>query len=248
MPLIAVAGRQGAPSRVSRDSVCFAGRRYLDSVLRAGGEPVVITPQHISDDEAAALIARFDGLVLMGGGDVDPSRYGQEPGPHVYGVLPEQDHFEMTLLRAALDADLPVLAVCRGMQLANVMLGGTLVQDLSELPNADQLVDHKPTGFPVGAEYTLHDVRVDDGSRLAAALGTTVIHAASFHHQGIGRLADGCRPVAWAPDGVLEAFEHEERWLIGVQWHPEDTAADDPVQQRLYDAFVAQARSSVSSR
>jgi putative glutamine amidotransferase len=163
-------------------------------------------------------------------------------------VLPEQDHFEMALLRAAIDADMPVLAVCRGMQLANVMLGGTLVQDLSELPNADQLIDHKPSGFPVGAEYTLHDISVDAESKLGVALGTTAIHGASFHHQGIGRLADGCRPVAWAPDGVLEAFEHEERWLIGVQWHPEDTSADDPTQQRLYDAFVAQARSSVSSR
>jgi putative glutamine amidotransferase len=248
MPLIAIAGRQGAPSRVSRDAVCFAGRRYLDCVLRAGGEPVVITPQHITDDEADELINRFDGLVLMGGGDVDPARYGQEPGPHVYGVLPEQDYFEMTLLRAALAANLPVLAVCRGMQLANVMLGGTLVQDLSELPNAGQLVDHKPTGFPVGAEYTLHEVTVDAGSRLGTALGNTTIQAASFHHQGIGRLADGCRPVGWAPDGVLEAFEHEERWLIGVQWHPEDTAADDPLQQRLYDAFVAQARSRISAR
>jgi putative glutamine amidotransferase len=154
----------------------------------------------------------------------------------------------MTLLRAALAANLPVLAVCRGMQLANVMLGGTLVQDLSELPNAGQLVDHKPTGFPVGAEYTLHEVTVDAGSRLGTALGNTTIQAASFHHQGIGRLADGCRPVGWAPDGVLEAFEHEERWLIGVQWHPEDTAADDPLQQRLYDAFVAQARSRISAR
>ena len=244
MPLVAIAGRQGAPSRVSRDSVCFAGRRYLDSVLRAGGEPVVISPQVIDDDESDDLISRFDGLILMGGGDVNPALYGQEAGPHIYGVLESQDHFEASLLRAALRQAKPVLAICRGMQLANVVLGGTLVQDLSELDNAAELIDHKPTGFPVGAEYTLHEVRLEGGSILASAVGGTSLQGASFHHQGIGTLAKGFKPVGWAPDGLLEAIEYEEQWLVGVQWHPEDTSADDPQQQRIYDAFVDRARSS----
>ena len=244
MPLIAIAGRQGAPSRVSRDSVCFAGRRYLDSVLRAGGEPVVISPQPIDDDESDDLISRFDGLILMGGGDVNPALYGQEAGPHIYGVLESQDHFEASLLRAALRHAKPVLAICRGMQLANVVLGGTLVQDLSELPNAAELVDHKPTGFPVGAEYTLHEVRLENDSILAHSVGGTSIQGASFHHQGIGTLAPGFKPAGWAPDGLLEAIEHEDHWLVGVQWHPEDTSADDPQQQRIYEAFVDCARSS----
>ena len=244
MPLIAIAGRQGAPSRVSRDSVCFAGRRYLDSVLRAGGEPVVISPQPIDDDESDDLISRFDGLILMGGGDVNPALYGQEAGPHIYGVLESQDHFEASLLRAALRHAKPVLAICRGMQLANVVLGGTLVQDLSELANAAELVDHKPTGFPVGAEYTLHEVRLENDSILAHAVGGTSIQGASFHHQGIGTLAPGFKPAGWAPDGLLEAIEHEDHWLVGVQWHPEDTSADDPQQQRIYEAFVDRARSS----
>lgn len=244
MPLVAIAGRQGAPSRVSRDSVCFAGRRYLDSVLRAGGEPVVISPQPIDDVESDDLISRFDGLILMGGGDVNPALYGQEAGPHIYGVLESQDHFEASLLRAALRHAKPVLAICRGMQLANVVLGGTLVQDLSELPNAAELVDHKPTGFPVGAEYTLHEVRLEDDSILARAVGGTSIQGASFHHQGIGTLAPGFKPAGWAPDGLLEAIEHEDHWLVGVQWHPEDTSADDPQQQRIYEAFVDRARSS----
>jgi len=244
MPLIAIAGRQGAPSRVSRDSVCFAGRRYLDSVLRAGGEPVVISPQPIDDDESDDLISRFDGLILMGGGDVNPALYGQEVGPHIYGVLESQDHFEASLLRAALRHAKPVLAICRGMQLANVVLGGTLVQDLSELPNATELVDHKPTGFPVGAEYTLHEVRLENDSILAHSVGGTSIQGASFHHQGIGTLAPGFKPAGWAPDGLLEAIEHKDHWLVGVQWHPEDTSADDPQQQRIYEAFVDRARSS----
>jgi len=243
-PLVAVAGRQGQPSRVSRDAVCFAGRRYLDCVLRAGGEPVVLAAQELSDAQAASLLERFDALLLMGGGDVDPAWYGEEAGRHVYGVLPVQDRFEMALLRAALAQRTPVLAVCRGMQVANVVLGGSLVQDIGELPAGPVRVDHKPTGFPVGAEFALHEVRLEPSSILASTTGGTSLQGASFHHQGIARTGAGLRPVAWAPDGLLEAFEHEDQWLVGVQWHPEDTAADDPLQQRLYDRFVAEADSA----
>lgn len=242
-PLIAVAGRNGAPSRVSRDSVAFAGRRYLNCILQAGGEPVVISPQQITDADADSLIRRFDGLVLMGGSDVNPELYGEIAGPNVYGVLPDQDAFESTLLLAALRAGMPVLAVCRGMQLANVVLGGTLVQHLGDLPNANELLNHAPTDFPVGAEFALHPVQLVEGSRIAMAMATTSVNGASFHHQGIGRLAEGLKVVGSSPDGLLEAVEHEEHWLIGVQWHPEDTAATDPVQQRLYDFFVASALS-----
>jgi putative glutamine amidotransferase len=243
-PLIAVAGRNGAPSRVSRDSVAFAGRRYLNCILRAGGEPVVISPQQITDADADSLIVRFDGLVLMGGADVDPARYGQQAGPYVYGVLPEQDAFESALFRAAMHVDMPILAICRGMQLANVALGGTLVQHLGDLANAAQLVDHAPSNFPVGAEYVLHEIRLNEDSRIAQSMGTCTIQGASFHHQGIGELAMGLDIVGTSSDGLLEAFEHREHWLIGVQWHPEDTAADDPAQQGLYDAFVERARSA----
>lgn len=245
-PLIAVAGRNGAPSRVSRDSVAFAGRRYLNCILRAGGEPVVISPQQIDLADAESLIGRFDGLVLMGGADVNPVLYGQQAGPHIYGVLPEQDSFETALFRAALSIDLPVLAVCRGMQLANVALGGTLVQHLGDLPNAADLVDHAPTGFPVGAEFVLHEIELNEGSLIAQSMGTCRIQGASFHHQGIGELAPGLQVVGRSSDGLLEAVEHLDHWLIGVQWHPEDTAVDDPVQQGLYDAFVQRARSSAS--
>ncbi|MHB1090337.1 MAG: gamma-glutamyl-gamma-aminobutyrate hydrolase family protein [Ilumatobacteraceae bacterium] len=245
-PLIAIAGRNGASSRVSRDSVAFAGRRYLNCILRAGGEPVVISPQQITADDAESLIVRFDGLVLMGGADVNPVLYGQQAGPHVYGVLPEQDAFESALFHAALRVDMPILAVCRGMQLANVALGGTLVQHLGDLTNAAELVDHAPTNFPVGAEFVLHEVRLDESSKIAQSMGTCVIQGASFHHQGIGDLASGLDIVGRSSDGLLEAFEHRDHWLIGVQWHPEDTAADDPAQQGLYDAFVERARSLAS--
>ena len=237
-PLIAVAGRTGAPSRVSRDEVAFAGKRYLHSLLRAGGEPVVIAPQPLTGDDARELMSRFDALLLMGGPDVDPAMYGQQASAHVYGVSPDQDRFETALLQAAIANEIPVLAVCRGMQLANVALGGTLVQHLGDLPNASLLVGHAPGEFPVGAEFVLHDVELDAGSWLSRATQTTRIRGASFHHQGIDRLAPGFRPVGRAPDGLLEAVEHADHRIIGVQWHPEDTSATDAEQQRIYDAFV----------
>jgi len=241
-PLIAVAGRTGAPSRVSRDEVAFAGKRYLNSILRAGGEPIVIAPQVFTDDDANELLSRFDALVLMGGPDVDPSLYGQQASPNVYGVSPQQDRFETAMLHGALANELPVLAVCRGMQLTNVVLGGTLVQHLGDLPNAASLVAHAPGEFPVGAEFALHEVELVRDCWLARATGATRINGASFHHQGIDRLAAGFRPVAHAPDGLLEAIEHERHHIIGVQWHPEDTSADDPRQQGIYDAFVDLSR------
>lgn len=237
-PLVAVAGRTGAPSRVSRDEVAFAGKRYLHSLLRAGAEPVVIAPQVFADDDAGNLLSRFDALLLMGGPDVDPVMYGQQPSAHVYGVSLHQDRFETALLMAAIANEIPVLAVCRGMQLANVALGGTLVQHLGDLPNADALVAHAPGEFPVGAEFVVHDIDLAAGSWLSRATRTTRVRGASFHHQGIDRLAPGFKAVGHAPDGLLEAIEHEDHRIIGVQWHPEDTSATDAEQQRIYDAFV----------
>lgn len=241
-PLIAVAGRTGAPSRVSRDEVAFAGKRYLHSILRAGGEPVVIAPQVFQADDASELLSRFDALLLMGGPDVDPALYGQQASPHIYGVSPQQDRFESAMLHGALANELPVLAVCRGMQLSNVVLGGSLVQHLADLPEASSLVAHAPGEFPVGAEFALHDIELIDDCWLVRATGASRVRGASFHHQGIDRLAPGFRAVGRAPDGLLEAVEHERHRIIGVQWHPEDTSADDPQQQGIYDAFVDLAR------
>lgn len=243
-PIIAVAGRTGAPSKVSRDEVAFAGKRYLHSLLRAGSEPVVVAPQTFRGNGAEELMRRFDALVLMGGPDVDPARYGQTASTHVYGVSPQQDDFEAALLHGAIVNELPVLAVCRGMQLANVELGGTLVQHLPETSTTSPAIAHAPGEFPVGAEYVVHDVNLLGDSWLARATGSRLLRGASFHHQGIGVLAPGFRAVGHAEDGLLEAIEHERHRIVGVQWHPEDTAADDPAQQGIYDAFVGWARKS----
>jgi len=236
-PLIAIAGRIAAAGRVSRSSIAFAGRVYLDAVLRAGGEPVTLSPRELRPEDAAELLSRFDGLVLMGGADVDPHLYGQTRQSHVYGVNTEQDHFEMALVHAAVEAKKPTLAVCRGIQLVNVALGGTLIQHIADLPG---VLDHAPSKFPAGQEYALHDVQITKGTKLSAAMGTTTARVASFHHQGLDVIGNGLKVTAKSSDGLVEGLEHTGtgQWLIGVQWHPEDTAATDPHQQALYDRLV----------
>ncbi len=237
-PLIAIAGRVAAAGRVSRSAISFAGRVYLDAVLRAGGEPVTLSPRELRLDDAVTLLDRFHGLVLMGGADVDPHLYGQQRQPHVYGVNPEQDQFEMALVHAALVSKIPTLAVCRGIQLVNVALGGTLIQHIGETG-----VQHAPEKFPAGQDFALHDVSIVKGSKLASAMGTTKSRVASFHHQGLDEIAKGLKITASSSDGLVEGLEHTGmgQWLVGVQWHPEDTAATDPHQQSLYDELVKRA-------
>lgn len=240
-PLVAVAGRVAAAGRVSRSEISFAGRVYLDAVLRAGGEPLTLSPRELRHDEAVEMLSRFGALVLMGGSDVDPHLYGQHRQPHVYGVNQEQDHFEIALVHAAIELKMPTLAVCRGIQIVNVALGGTLIQHIGDIPG---VIHHAPEKFPAGQDYVLHDVEVVEHSRLAKALGATKVRVASFHHQGLADVASDLRVVATSSDGLVEGLEHtgSGQWIIGVQWHPEDTAVADPHQQSLYDTLVEHAR------
>jgi putative glutamine amidotransferase len=240
-PPIAIAGRVAAAGRVSRSAISFAGRVYLDAVLRAGGEPLTLSPRELRHDEALQLLKGFKALVLMGGADVDPHLYGQQRQPHVYGVNPEQDHFEMALVHAAIEMRLPTLAVCRGIQLVNVALGGTLIQHIGDIPG---VVQHAPGKFPAGQDYALHDVDISPRTKLSKAVGATKVNVASFHHQGIDVVGKGLKVVARSADGLVEGLEHtgRDQWLIGVQWHPEDTASTDPCQQNLYDALITAAR------
>lgn len=246
-PLIAVAGRIAAAGRVSRSAISFAGRVYLDAVIRAGGEPLTLSPRELHHEEALDLLSRFDGLVLMGGSDVDPHLYGQHRQPHVYGVVPEQDHFEAALVHAAIETKLPTLAVCRGIQLVNVALGGSLIQHIGEI---EGVVQHAPAKFPAGQDYVLHDVNIETGTKLAAAMRTTTARVASFHHQGLDEIAKGLKVTARSDDGLVEGLEHvgSGQWIIGVQWHPEDTASTDPHQQALYDALIRRADKRRSAR
>ena len=230
------------PGRIERWSAggVAAPSPYVDGVQRAGGQEVIVEPVGWSEDEAGELLARCDGLLLIGGGDIAPEAFGELRQPEVYGVNAERDAGELALVRAALAMGVPTLAICRGVQVLNVALGGTLDQHISGRPD---LGEHGVPGDPAGARS--HNVSIELDSRLGIALGEATACCSCHHHQAVARVGSGLRVVARAADGVIEALEPADRaapWVLGVQWHPEDTAGTDPVQQRLFDALVAQAR------
>ena len=241
-PLIAVVAYHLADDRVPRWPHGGYGvpGPYLDCLRRTGARTAIVSPgEPVS---AQDVLEPFDGLLLVGGGDVDPRRYGQEPGEDVYGVEPDRDAFEIELLHAAEASGVPTLCICRGMQVMNVAYGGTLVQ---HLPGTPGLLEH---GVPVADTKSLHEVRIEPQSRLRATTGAERLVCSSHHHQGVDGIGDGLRPTGWSEDGLVEAIEleldadpanqpHEAGWMLGVQWHPEDTAGDDPAQQMLFDAL-----------
>jgi putative glutamine amidotransferase len=236
-PLIAVPAYALAQGRVQDwDYPAMAApTRYVEALHRAGAREAVLMPVVLDDEgEADELLERFDALLLLGGGDLDPSRYDQERHTKVYGVVPERDAFEITLARAAIQQRMPMLAICRGHQVLNVARRGTLQQHLT--------VDgHGTPGLPGGS--AMHVVRIEPGTRMAAATGVERADVCSHHHQAVDELGDGLRAVAWADDDTIEGIELDgNTWVVGAQWHPEDTAAEDPTQQRLFDAFVEQAQ------
>jgi putative glutamine amidotransferase len=233
-PLIAIPGRRSDEAKGHRTPVVSGGRFYADAISRAGGLPIFIPP---SEDFAAVAetIARCDGMVLLGGGDVDPTSYGQTERTRLFGVNAMIDKFEIAAIKSAIELDLPILAICRGHQVLNVALGGTLVQHL------ENYEEHRDV---------MHAVSVVGGSRIASAMGTTEPLTHSWHHQAIDSLAPSLQVVATAPfDDTIEAVEHSSAtWVVGVQWHPEDTASEDASQQGLFDAVVRQASTRISQR
>lgn len=236
-PLIVVPARFSASASALRYGADVASRSLVEAIHAAGGEPLIVhpaAPGAIVDTEALAERLWFaDGVLLPGGGDLAARWSGQEPHPSLYDVDEEQDAFDIAVARHALANGLPMLAVCRGNQVVNVALGGDLVQDLGERIH----------------RHVVQEIAVAPDAALAQLVGTTPT-ISCYHHQGIGRLGAGLRAVAHAPDGVIEAVELAEAsaWYLGVQWHPEDTAAVDPVQAALFDELVAQASSMASAR
>lgn len=209
---------------------------YSWSVYRAGGLPLLIPPVG-KGAAAGAWTERLDAFVFTGGRDLDPRFYGEKAEGVLDRLDAERDEAEMAFMRAALDSGKPILAICRGMQVLNVALGGSLYPDI---PTAfgTRVIHRLPPHEP-----TTHGVQIDPDSRLAALMGTTRTSGISWHHQALRGVARGLTAVAHAPDGVIEAVEttDESRWLFGIQWHPEITAAKDAAQQRIFDAFVAAA-------
>ena len=232
----------GITTSVTVDKVperAYVNGTYIRAVQAAGGIPLLLTP-HFTPEVQAALWQRLDGLVLTGGGDIVPARFGEAPHPAVADVSPARDELEIGLTQRAVADDVPLFAICRGVQVLNVALGGTLVQDLpSEWPNALPHSQKAPRHEPS------HAVKVmGEGTRLGRVLGALEIEVNSMHHQAIKRLGEGLRDVAWAPDGVIEGVEMpgEERFVLGVQWHPEELVGHDQAARNLFAAIVDAAR------
>lgn len=206
---------------------------YVDAVQRAGGVGVLLPP--VVDYEEEDL-GQLDGLILTGGGDLDPKHYQENGHPTVYMVDAERDVCELALARRAVEMELPTLCICRGLQVLNVALGGTLVPHLPDV--VGQRIAHRvPPRRP-----SWHEIRVRPGSRLAQVLGAERALPASWHHQAVDRVAPGLEAVAHASDGTIEALEMPDHpWLLAVQWHPELTAMHDPAQQALFDTLVEMA-------
>lgn len=262
-PRIGITLMLDLPERDTHAPRFSMARAYFDVIRSVGGVPIALTPGcaeemqlyvgkptlTLEKEELPLSLLRLDGLCLAGGGDLHPSYYGQEKSPLCIGVDPERDEMEMTLLSLVRDTDLPVLAICRGIQVLNAFFGGTVIQDIgSECPGAGE--HDFQTGYE--PDYIAHEIRIDPGSLLHGILGSTSIGVNSAHHQAVDRVAEALVATARAPDGVVEGLEvqpsesgdqgsrhqdHGGRFLVGVQFHPERVQGHGPMR-RLFERLV----------
>ncbi len=238
-PLIGVTPGYAAPSE-TRDfcrsaNVYYCDQNYLQRVEEAGGVPLLLA--HVGAAGVTRLAEMVHGLLLTGGEDVHPEHYGQEVKAQSCVISEARDGFELALLQAVLARRRPVLAVCRGVQLLNVALGGTLLQDLPLEIGSAHHSQKRPSALPT------HDVRLQSGSRIARCFGTETLAVNSHHHQAVDALGVGLTAVGWSEEGIVEAVEHDTHpFVMGVQWHPERLASEYAVQQRLFAEFVQACR------
>ena len=214
--------------------ISVVGQPYVDSIVKAGGIPLLI-PVELPDDQLTHLCNRLDGLVMSGGGDIDPARYGEMMHPDVEGVDITRDDIEVNLIKLAIKERLPFLAICRGIQVINVALGGTLYTHIS-----DQLPDSlwHPCYPDLPRDLLAHEVSLEGESKLSCIFKSTNVQVNSLHHQGIKDVAPGLNPSGIAPDGLVESVEIQGHpFGIGVQWHPEAMPASMQMQA-LFRAFV----------
>lgn len=211
---------------------------YTQAIQRAGGLPIVL-PLHITDIDA--VLAMVDGLVFSGGGDIEPSLFHQDKHDLTDYIDEERDSFEITLMQRAFEQDVPILAICRGIQVMNVGLGGDLIQDIPSQTTSEK--EHAQRAVGAGEHDIFQTAMVDDGDNpLTRALGTGVIDINSFHHQALGTVPNVLEVVAKGDDGIIEAVYAPERsYAIGTQWHPERLAERHAEHQRLFDGLVEAA-------
>jgi putative glutamine amidotransferase len=229
---VIIPARFSASASALRYSAEVAAAKLLQAVWDAGGEPLVVHPT-APQPRIEELAERFwlaDAVLLPGGGDMSPHWYGQEAQPSLYGVNEDQDAFDLVVARWAIQEKIPLLAICRGNQVVNVALGGTLVQDMSTTIGRDH-------------RHLVHDIELAADSPLRDIVPSDRITISCSHHQCIDQLADKLVPAAYASDGTIEAvtLTGHEGWFLGLQWHLEDLADTDPIQQGIFRAFVAAA-------
>ena len=214
----------------------YTNAAYIDAVQRAEGVPVLLPPQLVGAARNA-LWSRLAALMLTGGGDIDPARYGQIPHSTVYEVSAARDDLELDLTRRALAEGVPLLAICRGIQVLNVALGGTLVQDIPSATGS--FIQHSQKDQ---RHVATHAVKVEAGSRLAEILGCLTLEVNTLHHQSIDMPGEGVRIVAHAPDGIVEGAEVSAHpFAVAVQWHPEELVGHEPAARNLFHALVEAA-------
>lgn len=232
-PLIAIPARFSSSAAALRYQAEVSARKLVEAVYVAGGEPLTIHPSApagaVSDAEVAQRLDFADGVLLPGGGDLHPVHYGGAQHESLYDMDMEQDAFDLAVARWSLRVGRPLLAICRGMQVVNVAMGGTLVQDM-----------------PRHHRHVRSKLALRPGTAVYGVLGRDTVTISCYHHQAVDRIGARLRPSASSEDGVVEAIELTKPgrgWFLAVQWHPEDTAADDPPQQHLFDALVSAADS-----
>lgn len=230
MPIIGVTA-----SRDDRGTLSV-GREYLDAVFRAGGLPLMI-PYTKAAKALDRIVEEIDGLLLTGGGDIDPTWFDEEPIPGLGWIDPERDHLEIALIRRMMEKRKAVLAVCRGCQILNVAAGGDMFQDLYR--QREGLLQHMQKA---PRSHLSHSVTVVENSLLFRIAGEATFKVNSFHHQAVRKLAPGFIASATAKDGVIEALESVRHpFVLGVQWHPEHLVQTDAISRRLFEAFVQAA-------
>lgn len=219
---------------MAEDNLTVLKHDYANSILQSGGIPLTI-PFKCSDTDIGQILKAMDGLLLTGGPDVDPDYYGEEPLPALDKISPERDRLEIALTVQAIQQNKPIFAICRGMQVLNVAMGGSLYQDI-HTQHGSPLLQHRQKA---PRDHLSHQVSVVEQSLLHRIAGRARFKVNSFHHQAVKKAAPGFQVAATASDGIIEAIESSEHlFVLGVQWHPEDTAAVDTVSRRLFDRFV----------
>ncbi len=217
---------------------CQVSQAYINAIQNAGGTPIIL-PVRMSESSLTDILPRLGGVLFTGGGDIDPKRFNGQPHPKVYGISSERDEMEFYLLEKALDAKKPLLAICRGIQVLNVALGGSLYTHIQDQLNPALKHDWYPK-FP--RDKLAHTVNLTCGSKLHDIFGKDEIQVNSLHHQGIAQVGKELEATAFAPDGLVEGVEiPEAKFALGVQWHPE-CLPDDAGMQALFRAFISASR------